>query len=84
VLSFAGNVTYKNAADLAQAAAQVPDERLLVETDAPYLSPQAVRKHRNEPAFVARTVAFLAELRGTSVERLGETVERTAERVLGW
>jgi TatD DNase family protein len=84
VLSFAGNVTYKNAAELAEAAKRVPDESLLVETDAPYLTPQAVRKHRNEPAFVAHTVAFLAELRGTSVERLGETVERTAERVLGW
>jgi TatD DNase family protein len=84
VLSFAGNVTYKNATDLAEAAKQVPDERLLVETDAPYLTPQAVRKHRNEPAFVAHTLAFLAELRGTSVERLGEVVERTAARVLGW
>jgi TatD DNase family protein len=83
-LSFAGNVTYKNAADLAGAAEQVPDERLLVETDAPYLSPQAVRKHRNEPAFVAHTVAFLAQLRGTSAEQLGGAVERTAARVLGW
>jgi TatD DNase family protein len=83
-LSFAGNVTYKNAADLAQAAKRVPDERLLVETDAPYLTPQAVRKHRNEPAFVAHTLAFLAQLRGTSVELLGEAVERTAAHVLGW
>jgi TatD DNase family protein len=83
-ISFAGNVTYKNAADLAQAARYVPDERLLVETDAPYLTPQAVRKHRNEPAFVAHTLAFLAELRGSSIERLGEVVEQTAARVLGW
>jgi TatD DNase family protein len=84
LLSFAGNVTYKSAVDLADAAAQVPDERLLVETDAPYLTPQPVRKHRNEPAFVAHTLAFLAQLRGTTAERLGEAVERTAERVLGW
>jgi TatD DNase family protein len=83
-ISFAGNVTYKSAADLAEAAKQVPDERLLVETDAPYLTPQAVRKHRNEPAFVAHTLSFLAELRGTSVERLGDVVEQTAARVLGW
>jgi TatD DNase family protein len=84
VLSFAGNVTYKSAADLAQAAERVPDELLLVETDAPYLTPQAVRKHPNEPAFVAHTVAFLAERRGTSAEQLGSAVQRTAARVLGW
>jgi TatD DNase family protein len=83
-ISFAGNVTYKSAADLAQAATKVPDGRLLVETDAPYLSPQAVRKHRNEPAFVAHTLAFLVQLRGTSAQELGAVVERTAERVLRW
>jgi TatD DNase family protein len=83
-ISFAGNVTYKNAADLAQAARRVPEDRLLVETDAPYLTPQAVRKERNQPAFVAHTVAFLAELRGVSVQELGATVERNAARVFGW
>ena len=70
-ISFAGNVTYKNAADLAEAARRVPEDRLLVETDAPYLTPQAVRRERNQPAFVAHTVAFLAELRGVSVGELG-------------
>jgi TatD DNase family protein len=83
-ISFAGNVTYKNAADLAQAARSVPEHRLLVETDAPYLSPQAVRGERNQPAFVAHTVAFLAELRAVSVGELGATVERNAARVFGW
>ncbi|HEY2766742.1 MAG TPA: TatD family hydrolase [Solirubrobacteraceae bacterium] len=83
-ISFAGNVTYKNAADLAQAAQRVPDERLLVETDAPYLTPQAVRKHPNQPAFVAHTAVFLAELRGVSPAALGDVVERTAARVFGW
>ncbi|MFI4992966.1 MAG: TatD family hydrolase [Solirubrobacterales bacterium] len=83
-ISFAGNVTYKNAADLAQAARRVPEDRLLVETDAPYLSPQAVRGERNQPAFVAHTVAFLAELRGVSISELGATVERNAARVFGW
>jgi TatD DNase family protein len=83
-ISFAGNVTYKNAEDLAQAARSVPEDRLLVETDAPYLSPQAVRGERNQPAFVAHTVAFLAELRGVSVGELGATVERNAARVFGW
>ena len=83
-ISFAGNVTYKNAADLAAAARRVPEDRLLVETDAPYLTPQVVRKERNQPAFVAHTVAFLAELRGVPVGELGATVERNAARVFGW
>jgi TatD DNase family protein len=83
-ISFAGNVTYKSAADLAAAARQVPDERLLIETDAPYLTPQAVRKQRNQPAFVAHTAAFVAELRGVSLDELDAVVERNAARVFGW
>jgi TatD DNase family protein len=83
-ISFAGNVTYKSAGDLAEAAKLVPEERLLVETDAPYLTPQVVRKQRNEPAFVAHTLAFVAELRGVSVEQLGAAVERNAAAVFGW
>jgi TatD DNase family protein len=83
-ISFAGNVTYKSASDLAAAARRVPDERLLVETDAPYLTPQVVRKQRNQPAFVAHTVAFLADLRGVSARELGATVERNAAHVFGW
>lgn len=84
MISFAGNVTYKSAADLADAARRVPAERLLVETDAPYLSPQVVRKQRNQPAFVAHTAEFIAELRGVSVAELDATVERNAKRVFGW
>jgi TatD DNase family protein len=83
-ISFAGNVTYRNAVELRDAAKLVPDERLLVETDAPYLSPQAVRKQRNQPAFVAHTVEFLALLRGASVAELGTLVERNAARLFGW
>jgi TatD DNase family protein len=83
-ISFAGNVTYPSARELAQAAAGVPEERLLVETDAPYLTPQPVRKHRNQPAFVAHTFAFLAELRSTSVGELGAAVEGNAARAFGW
>jgi TatD DNase family protein len=83
-ISFAGNVTYKNAANLADAARAVPEELLLVETDAPYLSAQAVRGQRNQPAFVVHTAAFLAELRGVSVEELGASAERNAARVFGW
>jgi len=83
-ISFAGNVTYRNAVELQEAAKLVPDERLLVETDAPFLSPQAVRKQRNQPAFVAHTVQFLALLRGTPVAALGTLVERNATRLFGW
>jgi TatD DNase family protein len=83
-ISFAGNVTYNSAPELREAARLVPDERLLVETDAPYLSPQAVRKQRNQPAFVAHTVEFLARLRGTSAAELGALVERNGARLFGW
>jgi TatD DNase family protein len=84
LLSFAGNVTYKNAPDLADAARATPDERLLVETDAPYLAPQVVRKHRNQPAFVVHTAEFIAGLRGVTVPELDTIVERNATRVFGW
>ena len=83
-ISFAGNVTYRSAGELARAASQVPEGRVLVETDAPYLTPQAVRKERNQPAFLAHTVRFLAELRGVSAEELGASAERNAVRVFGW
>jgi TatD DNase family protein len=83
-ISFAGNVTYKSAGELAGAARVVPEERLLVETDAPYLTPQAVRKHRNQPAFVAHTLAFIAEQRGVGVDELGAAVEANGARIFGW
>ncbi len=83
-ISFAGNVTYPKAQDLAEAARRVPAERLLVETDAPYLTPQAVRKERNQPAFVVHTARFVAELRGLDYEELEQLVERNAAAVFGW
>ena len=83
-ISFAGNVTYPNARDLAEAARQVPDERLLLETDAPYLTPQAVRGERNQPAFVLHTLGFVAALRGVAPEELGAVVEQNAARLFGW
>ena len=82
--SFAGNVTYPKAADLQEAARTLPDELLLVETDSPFLAPQAVRGRPNEPANVRHTAAAVAELRGVSYEDLERTVERNAERVFGW
>jgi TatD DNase family protein len=77
-VSFAGNVTYKNAYELRDAARRVPAERLLAETDSPYLAPQAVRGQRNEPANVALTYDFLSELRGEDVRPL---VDANATRV---
>lgn len=82
--SFAGNVTYPKNADLARAAAQVPAQRLLVETDAPYLTPQAVRKHRNQPAFVAHTARFVAEVRDTPYDELDALVTANAAALFGW
>ena len=82
--SFAGNVTYPKAAELQDAAREVPDELLLVETDAPYLSPQPVRGKPNEPANVARTAEYVAELRGVRYADLEAAVERNAARVFGW
>jgi len=83
-ISFAGNVTYPNASELADAAGHVPDARLLVETDAPYLTPQAVRKERNQPAFVAHTARFVAQQRGIEYEALEALVERNARELFGW
>jgi len=81
--SFAGNVTYPKAADLQEAARHVPDELLLVETDSPYLAPQPVRGKPNEPANVAHTARFVADLRGVSYEDLERTVAANFERVFG-
>jgi TatD DNase family protein len=77
-VSFAGNVTYPKADDLRAAAAQVPADRLLVETDAPYLAPQPVRGRPNEPAHVAHTVAALAAVRGDDAADLGERTAANA------
>jgi TatD DNase family protein len=83
-ISFAGNVTYPSAGELAAAARRVPDDRLLVETDAPYLTAQPVRKERNQPAYVVHTARFLAERRGVPYEELEATVQRNAAALFGW
>ena len=69
-VSFSGILTFKNADDLRETAKSMPLDRLLVETDAPYLAPMPMRGKRNEPAFVAHTAAYLAELRGLAAEDL--------------
>jgi TatD DNase family protein len=80
-ISFAGNVTYPKAQPLRDAAKLVPLERLLVETDAPYLAPQAVRGQRCEPVFVSHTAACLAELKGISAAELGAITAQNAARL---
>ena len=82
--SFAGNVTYPRSEELRAAAAQVPADRILVETDAPFLSPQAVRGKRNQPAFVVETAKVVAEVRGVSYEELEATVAANAASLFGW
>jgi TatD DNase family protein len=82
--SFAGNVTYPRSVELREAAARVPDELILVETDAPYLSPQAMRGKRNQPANVVATAQLVAETRGVSYEQLERTVEANARELFGW
>ena len=82
--SFAGNVTYPKSEALRVAAAAVPEERILVETDAPYLSPQKLRGERNQPANVVATARVVAEVRGVAYEELERTVEANARALFGW
>jgi len=79
LISFAGTVTFPKAEDLRAAAAAVPLESLLIETDCPYLAPQAVRGKRNEPAFVVEVAAELGRVRGLTTEEMGK---RTTENFL--
>ena len=83
-VSFSGIVTFQKADDIRQAAAVVPDERLLVETDGPFLSPEPVRKMKtNEPANVAHVAACLARVRGTDAEALARITTENATRLFG-
>lgn len=82
-LSFSGTVTYPGSDALRAAARLVPADRLLAETDAPYLAPQAVRGKRNEPAFVAHTVAALAAERGVDVDAFSTRLAANAASLFG-
>jgi TatD DNase family protein len=82
-VSFAGNATYKNASDLRLAATQVPPDRLLTETDAPYLSPEPLRGRPNEPAHVVHTLEALAGARGVDADELAARVDENAKRAFG-
>jgi TatD DNase family protein len=83
-ISFAGNVTYPRNADLRFAAAKVPENRILVETDAPFLTPQVRRRERNEPANVVATAEVVAAERGESLADLERSVEANARALFGW
>jgi TatD DNase family protein len=82
-VSFAGNVTYKNATDLRLAASQVPGNRLLAETDCPYLAPQPVRGKKNEPAYVLHTLEVLAAVRGATPDELALQIDANASECFG-
>jgi TatD DNase family protein len=84
VMSFAGNVTFKNAQDLRDAAAIAPIDQMLVETDAPFLTPMPYRGAPNSPYLVALTVRVLAEVKGVSEDEIAAGVSATAARVFGW
>ena len=80
-ISFSGIVTFKNAAAVREAARTVPDDRVMVETDAPYLAPEPYRGKRNEPALVRRTLEVLAELRAADPDKLAEQTASNATRL---
>ncbi len=82
-LSVAGPVTYRKADQLRAVAREIPAERLLIETDAPYLAPQPWRGKRNEPAYVAETARCLAEIRGMAAGDLERVTEENARRLFG-
>jgi len=82
-VSFAGNATYPKAVDLRLAATLVPADRILAETDSPYLAPQPVRGQRNEPAHVMHTLAALADARGEDAHDLEQQIERNAAECFG-
>ena len=78
-VSFAGMLTYKKSTALRECAAAIPDDRILIETDCPYLSPEPVRgKRPNEPAFLRHTAGRLAEVRGASFEQFAQQTTANA------
>ncbi len=77
-VSFAGNASFPKAVDLRLAAREVPADRILVETDTPYLAPQPVRGKRNEPAYVMHTLAAIAQARDEDADELGRQIDANA------
>ena len=83
-LSIPGIITFKTAAGLVEAVKQMPRDRVIVETDSPFLAPVPMRGRKNEPAFVAYTGAKIAELWGVSVEEVAAVTSVNASRLFGW
>jgi TatD DNase family protein len=83
-ISFSGIVTFKNAADLREVARLVPDDRILIETDAPYLAPVPFRGRTNQPAWVVHVAAALATERNVSIQTLAEQTWINATRLFAW
>ena len=82
-VSFAGMVTYKKSDALREVVATIPADRILVETDSPYLSPHPLRGRRNEPAHVIHTARLLAEIRGMTFEDFAAQTTENARRLFG-
>jgi TatD DNase family protein len=85
LIGFTGVVTFKNCGELAEVARRVPADRFVVETDAPYLAPEPMRRQKvNEPAWVMHTAAAVARMRGMTIEELDALTTANAERFFGW
>ena len=82
-ISISGIVTFRAADNVREAALYIPDERILIETDSPFLAPVPMRGSPNEPSFLVHTAKFLAQLRRTPFERFAETTTRNALSILG-
>jgi TatD DNase family protein len=83
-VSFAGNVTYPRALELQSVAKEVPMDRLMVETDSPYLSPQPKRNERNQPNYIWPTYEKLAELKDLDVDVMVDKIWENTEKLFGW
>ena len=80
-ISFSGVVTFKKAEDLRETARAIPIDRVLIETDSPFLAPAPYRGRRNEPAYVVETARAIAEVRGIDAEELGQTTSQNFKRL---
>lgn len=83
LISFSGIITFKNAAELREIAAEIPEDRILIETDSPWLAPEPFRGKPNEPANVRRVAETLAEIRQTTTEAIADATFRNAEKLFG-